>query len=46
MQSVDQGRGGVTGRCSFTALRGELDGPLKRVVEPDLVVRASTALPR
>lgn len=27
-------------------LRGELDGPVKRVVEPDLVVRASTAPPR
>jgi DNA-binding LacI/PurR family transcriptional regulator len=27
-------------------LRGELDGPMKSVVEPDPVVRASTAPPR
>jgi DNA-binding LacI/PurR family transcriptional regulator len=27
-------------------LRGELDGPMKRVVEPGPVVRASTASPR
>ena len=27
-------------------LRGELDGLVKRVVEPDLVVRAGTAPPR